>query len=157
MTHRDLKPSNILINEQKQIKILDFGFSIYKNSTLHTDCGTKGYKAPEVENKWYKKTCDVYSVGKILEFLFQEQDISKIPYLEDFIKNLTADEENWLTAYAALNHEWLKDESVPQTLEITCSKKLRKVLLWDEICKCFWLFIIFRLHNTKEVKSGMAK
>ena len=50
--HRDLKPSNILLNENKQAKIADFGLSRVVNQETDTGlttcpAGTPGYLDPE--------------------------------------------------------------------------------------------------------------
>lgn len=50
VVHRDLKPENLLLDQNKNIKIVDFGLSnTYKNSELlKTACGSPCYAAPEM-------------------------------------------------------------------------------------------------------------
>ncbi|XP_035547459.1 putative leucine-rich repeat receptor-like serine/threonine-protein kinase At2g19230 [Juglans regia] len=70
--HRDLKPSNILLNEQMQAKIADFGLSrafATENDTHVSTCpaGTFGYVDPEFATFGnFSKKSDVYSFGIIL-------------------------------------------------------------------------------------------
>lgn len=52
--HRDLKPANIIVNEDLELKIADFGlarnaFSLVDNGSYVT---TRAYRAPEVLTKW---------------------------------------------------------------------------------------------------------
>lgn len=68
IVHRDLKPSNMLIDEQNNVKIADFGFARIKhdNATM-TRCGTPCWTAPEViRGDKYDERADVYSFGIVI-------------------------------------------------------------------------------------------
>lgn len=66
--HRDLKLSNILLDENVQVKICDFGLATHIDDTLslRSICGTKDYIAPEVANRHGSvRLSDIWAVGVI--------------------------------------------------------------------------------------------
>lgn len=67
VAHRDLKCENILFDQNKNIRILDFGFSKEYSGLMLTTCGSVPYLAPEVlkETKYSEKV-DIWSLGIIL-------------------------------------------------------------------------------------------
>jgi 5'-AMP-activated protein kinase catalytic alpha subunit len=70
IVHRDLKPENMLLDDDKNIKIVDFGLSNTYNPAemLQTACGSPCYAAPEMiaGNKYHGLKVDLWSCGVIL-------------------------------------------------------------------------------------------
>lgn len=66
--HRDLKPSNIAVNEDCELKILDFGLARHTDDQMTGYVATRWYRAPEIMLNWmhYNQTVDVWSVGCIM-------------------------------------------------------------------------------------------
>ena len=70
VVHRDIKPSNIIISNDGEIKILDFGIAKLLNDTnsnltkTGTQVGTVYYMSPEqVEGQKIDHLSDIYSIG----------------------------------------------------------------------------------------------
>lgn len=74
IAHMDIKLENILVSQDESgeivYKIGDFGFSTTKEISSQL-CGTTTYLAPEIINEPYNtKKSDIWSLGKILLYLF---------------------------------------------------------------------------------------
>ncbi|XP_014247275.1 myosin-IIIb-like [Cimex lectularius] len=70
--HRDVKGHNILLTENAQVKLVDFGVSSHLERThghKNTSVGTPYWMAPEViaceqqTDSWYDTRCDIWSLG----------------------------------------------------------------------------------------------
>jgi len=70
--HRDLKSDNLLISENWECKVADFGVSVVSQHTTQRTCiGTPLYMAPEVLNQEkYSQKADVFSFGILLVEIF---------------------------------------------------------------------------------------
>jgi serine/threonine-protein kinase len=101
--HADLKPANILITQDNQVKILDFGISRMFNSrssdssaayTSYLNAMTASYASPELLSG--ERACmysDIYALGKMFSLLFTQQKTEKNSHqieLEAIVKKATA-------------------------------------------------------------------
>lgn len=77
--HRDLKPSNLLVSEDCDLKIADFGLArTFSESDLMTEyVVTRWYRSPELllNAKGYTAAVDMWSVGCILMELFNKEPL----------------------------------------------------------------------------------
>jgi serine/threonine protein kinase len=90
IVHRDLKPENLLLDENNNLKIIDFGFvRTYSKdpfSTLKTFCGSMYYCAPEMINgtPYPGPASDIWSLGVILYVITN----GYLPFRENNLEDL---------------------------------------------------------------------
>ena len=69
MVHRDLKLENVLVGQNLELKVADFGFSSDKRVyNLSTKLGSPTYQAPEISERNYYdgRKVDVFAMGVML-------------------------------------------------------------------------------------------
>jgi len=74
VVHRDLKLENILVDQNMDLKVADFGFATYKKiDKLKSYRGTMTYMAPEIKlgQQYDGRQIDVFSTGVILFIIVQ--------------------------------------------------------------------------------------
>jgi carbon catabolite-derepressing protein kinase len=88
IVHRDLKPENVLLDDDLNVKIADFGLSnqIQDGDFLKTSCGSPNYAAPEVirGGLYTGPEIDVWSAGVILYVMI----CGRLPFEDDDVQTL---------------------------------------------------------------------
>lgn len=86
--HRDLKPGNLAVNEDCELKILDFGLARLADTEMTGYVVTRWYRAPEVILSWmhYNQTVDIWSVGCIMAEMLTGKTLFKG---KDYLDQLT--------------------------------------------------------------------
>ncbi len=89
--HRDIKPENILIDDNNQAYLVDFGLARIGDNTLAVSSlfgGTMGFMPPEqIHNQKLSKASDLYGLGVTLICLITNTNSANIGRLVDFSTN----------------------------------------------------------------------
>ncbi|KAH8306138.1 hypothetical protein KR018_002368 [Drosophila ironensis] len=86
--HRDLKPGNIAVNDNLELRILDFGMARLSGKDMTQPVCTLWYRAPELlfGCRRYSKAIDMWSVGCILAELISSRPLFQGRHLLDQIR-----------------------------------------------------------------------
>jgi polo-like kinase 1 len=120
--HRDLKLGNILINEQMDAKICDFGLSTkIKNEgdSKKTICGTPNYIAPEIlEEQGHSYEVDIWSIGVIMYALL----FGKPPFEDNTVEQ---------TYENIKNNRYIFPPNIPVSLD--AKDLINRILVMDPV------------------------
>ncbi|MBE5856722.1 MAG: serine/threonine protein kinase [Lachnospiraceae bacterium] len=92
MIYSDLKPDNVLIDSEKNIRLIDTGSiislkEIRERKTSEGNMASPGFSSPEqMEGKAISPRSDIFSLGALLHFMLSGEDPSKPPYLRRHLK-----------------------------------------------------------------------
>ncbi len=118
IVHRDIKPENILIDQDLNTYLIDFGLSCFGNqerAKSSVAAGTFGFMAPEqIYNKTLTKATDLYGLGVTLICLLTGTQSTQIEHLIDEDNVLSFQEQlppinsafiNWLEKLTKINYK----------------------------------------------------
>lgn len=108
IVHRDLKIENVLINDDGEVKLIDFGLSnlFFRDELLKTFCGSLYFAAPELLNAqpYVGPEIDVWSLGVVLYVLV----CGKVPFEDKSMTILHAKIKRGVVEYPT----WLSSQCV---------------------------------------------
>jgi serine/threonine-protein kinase len=118
IVHRDLKPENVMVGEDDQIKLIDFGIAMKEDArrltfvNVSSLLGTPDYISPEqVKGGRGDQRSDIYAVGIIL----YEMLTGRVPYVGP-------------NPLAVMNERLLNDVKSPRELNPEMSPELEEIL-----------------------------
>jgi serine/threonine protein kinase len=122
VVHRDIKPSNLILNEEGEVVLVDFG-SVQDKLTAEiggsTIAGTYGYAPLEIYSGQSFPKSDIYALGMTMfELLTGEKPSSRVDYDKKYLE---------------IGKKELSDRRLRQLLQGMTAKNLDKRLSLDEV------------------------
>jgi serine/threonine protein kinase len=118
IVHRDLKPENVMVGENDEVKLIDFGIAMKEDARRLTFVnvsnllGTPDYISPEqVKGARGDQRSDIYSMG----IMFYEMLTGRVPFVGP-------------NPLAVMNERVLNDVKPPRDLNAAISPELEEIL-----------------------------
>jgi serine/threonine protein kinase len=111
VVHRDIKPENLILKDNGDVRIADFGVARLDNSTITTDgsiLGSPAYMSPEqCMGKQVDARSDLFSAGVILyQMLTGEKPFSGMAFMETMQQILNVSPDLPSTRNPAVGSQW---------------------------------------------------
>ena len=158
--HRDLKAENIMLDNNNNIRLIDFGLSNFftvQSPLLQTACGSPAYASPEMlkKNK-YTKAADIWSAGVLLYTMvtgklpFYDRDMQQMlrkilfsqPVFPDNIsfqcqqlirQMLMKSPQDRIKMADIKEHPWFEDTEYKQLLYFNFTQDKKFIVLGDNL------------------------
>ena len=118
IVHRDLKPENVMVMEQDEIKLIDFGIAMKEDArrltfvNVSSMLGTPDYISPEqVQGKRGDQRSDMYSLG----IMFYEMLTGQVPF-------------SGPNPLAVMNERLVKDPGPPSSLNPDIPPEIEEIV-----------------------------
>lgn len=163
--HRDIKTKNILISDNKNYKIADFGLASFGDGLLDTICGSPLYMAPEIVTKCiyrdnvtrYDDSIDIWSLG----IIFYQMLYGVNPYniergsvsnIYDMQKHEAIEIPRTDMPHIVLSSDCI--ELLKSMLQKDCTKRIK----WHSFSSSPWIknlgYVITQSSSTNKKESG---
>jgi len=155
--HRDLKPENLLLDGNFELKICDFGLAKTMSEVLYTECGTKGYMAPELfgNTKGYDGfAVDVWACGVILFTMLTGFPPYMVPKRSDWWFEKLVSNRLYLFWQAHIRHFYFNEEIKDLLNKMYAHEPEKRIILGD-IMKHKWY--VGGALTGPELKKNMMK
>jgi len=123
VVHRDIKPSNVMLTQDNDVRIIDFGIAVVADSEVsHIDgiAGSPSYMSPEqVQSQTLTNKSDIFSLGSVMYEMLTGTRPFRAPNLSKLLHQI-------IYATPPPIHAVRKDGTVPEILEDIVVRMLQK-------------------------------
>ncbi|XP_038667397.1 mitogen-activated protein kinase 11 isoform X3 [Scyliorhinus canicula] len=137
--HRDLKPSNLAVNEDCELRILDFGLARQTDDEMTGYVATRWYRAPEIMLNWmhYNQTVDIWSIGCIMAELLKGKALfpgtDYIDQLKRIMEVVGTPSTELLKKISSEHYHDPDDEPEAEAYDESIENKERTIDEWKEL------------------------